>query len=113
MSADGSLVGLLAPGSGDGLDLAGDQAVLRAMIEVELAWARALADTGHAPGGLPAALRSAVDGSPDGPGGWTRVDSPGAPPEGATRSFPWWPICGRRCPARRGEPSWRRGSTVV
>ncbi|GGK69798.1 lyase family protein [Ornithinimicrobium pekingense] len=56
--------GLLDPGAAYGFALAGDAAVLAAMVRAELAWVRALADAGRAPAELPDALAAAVSVDP-------------------------------------------------
>lgn len=56
--------GLLDAGSARGLELAGDQAVLNAMVRAEVAWAHVLADGGWAPSDLPRILTETVNGSP-------------------------------------------------
>lgn len=53
-------VGLLAPGSLPTLRVTGDQAVVAALVCVEVGWVRALAENGWAPGRLPRLLEEAA-----------------------------------------------------
>lgn len=60
----GSLQGLLDPGSARGFMVAGDEAILDALLRAEIAWAAALAETGRASPRLPLAVAAAARDSP-------------------------------------------------
>ncbi len=58
------LHGLLEPGAAHGQALAGDAAVLDAVVRAELAWVQVLAESGRAPADLPGALTAGLSADP-------------------------------------------------